>query len=313
MGRALFTAFVHKHAKVRIAGLKALFDVMVCGQWKTSVEVLQHMVGFRDPNVVPIKEFYDPTSKVNYFAMFVMDRSTLVRECFYKTIGDMLMRLPDKCDHEGRLFPYMISGLYDQNDTIKQTCFEIIEELGQRFEEENEEKLREVKQFGFSAEWTYNGSVKDSQVSFPFPIAHRPRLGARWLVRSYVRRYITGLYREISDWLVASRERSSWLILFSVIYAEEFMTQFMDNLLVSMYKVVLENENRIVMKNVPHILRLLGRYIMPVHYRTLIMSAIKNELASFYSYTQSGAIRAFGYLFEGSTELLYEASQFEKV
>lgn len=31
MGRALFTSFVHKHAKVRIAGLKALFDVMVCG------------------------------------------------------------------------------------------------------------------------------------------------------------------------------------------------------------------------------------------------------------------------------------------
>jgi hypothetical protein len=31
MGRALFTAFVHKHAKVRIAGLKALFDVLNCG------------------------------------------------------------------------------------------------------------------------------------------------------------------------------------------------------------------------------------------------------------------------------------------
>jgi len=119
MGRALFTAFVHKHAKVRIAGLRALFDVLVCGQWKTSVEVLQHMVGFRDPNVVPIREFYDPKSKVNYFAMFVADRSTVVRECFYKTIGDILMRLPDKCDHEGRLFPYMISGLYDQNDDIK--------------------------------------------------------------------------------------------------------------------------------------------------------------------------------------------------
>ena len=76
MGRALFTAMVHKHAKVRIAGLKALYDVMVCGQWKTSVEVLQHMVGFRDPNIVPIKEFYDPGARVNYFAMFVMDRST---------------------------------------------------------------------------------------------------------------------------------------------------------------------------------------------------------------------------------------------
>jgi hypothetical protein len=31
----------------------------------------------------------------------------------------MLMRLPDKCDHEGRLFPYMISGLFDQNDGIQ--------------------------------------------------------------------------------------------------------------------------------------------------------------------------------------------------
>jgi len=119
MGRSLFTAMVHKHAKVRIAGLKALFDVMICGQWKTSVEVLHHMVGFRDPNIVPIREFYDPQSKVNYFAMFVMDRSTVVRECFYKTIGDMLLRLPDKVDHEGRLFPYMISGLFDQNDGIQ--------------------------------------------------------------------------------------------------------------------------------------------------------------------------------------------------
>jgi hypothetical protein len=79
MGRALFTAFVHKHAKVRIAGLKALFDVLVCGQWKTSIEVLHHMVGFRDPNIVPIKEFYESSTKVNYLAMMVSDRSVLVR------------------------------------------------------------------------------------------------------------------------------------------------------------------------------------------------------------------------------------------
>ena len=113
MGRALFTAFVHKHAKVRIAGLNSLFDVCVCGKWKFSVDIMSHMIGFRDPNVVPIKEFYEPSTKMNYFALFVTDRSTQVRECFYKTMGDMLMRLPDKIDHEGRLFPYLISGLYD--------------------------------------------------------------------------------------------------------------------------------------------------------------------------------------------------------
>jgi hypothetical protein len=71
MGRSLFTAFVHKHAKVRIAGLRALFDVLMTGIWKNSVFVFEAMVGFRDPNIVPIKEFYDPSTKINYFAMFI--------------------------------------------------------------------------------------------------------------------------------------------------------------------------------------------------------------------------------------------------
>ncbi len=101
MGRALFTAFVHKHAKVRCAGLRSLFDVMVCGKWKHSHSILAHMVGFRDPNIVPIKDFYDPSTKLNYFASFVADRSIAVRECFYRTIGDLLARLPDAEDHQG--------------------------------------------------------------------------------------------------------------------------------------------------------------------------------------------------------------------
>lgn len=99
MGRSLFTAFVHKHARVRMAGLGSLFDVMVCGKWKHSHMILSHMVGFRDPNIVPIKDFYEPSTKLNYFAGFVADRSTLVRDCFYRTIGDLLARLPDRFDH----------------------------------------------------------------------------------------------------------------------------------------------------------------------------------------------------------------------
>ena len=83
MGRALFTAFVHKHAKVRMAGLRSLYDVMVCGKFKYSHTILTHMVGFRDPNIVPIKDFYEMSTKLNYFATFVADRSVAVRECFY--------------------------------------------------------------------------------------------------------------------------------------------------------------------------------------------------------------------------------------
>lgn len=60
MGRSIFSAFAHRHAKVRIAGLKCLYNVLTCGKWKTSADVISAMIGFRDPNVVPIKDFYDP-------------------------------------------------------------------------------------------------------------------------------------------------------------------------------------------------------------------------------------------------------------
>ena len=68
-----------------------------------------------------------------------------------------------------------------------------------------------------------------------------------------------------------------------------------------------------IQKNIPLCLKYLGRYCLPSTYHTLVISAINNELASCYSYTQAGAIKAFGYLFEGSVELIIDNSQFERV
>jgi hypothetical protein len=113
MARSLFTALVDKKAKVRIAGLKALYHVFYTGLYKYNSNIMEHLIGFRDPNTIAIKDFYEHTTKINYFALMIVDRSTIVRDCFYKTIAEMLMKLPDKKDHEGRLFPYLITGLND--------------------------------------------------------------------------------------------------------------------------------------------------------------------------------------------------------
>ena len=106
---------VHKHAKVRIAGLRALPTVLGTGAWKTSYAVFEAMVGFRDPNLVSIHEFYEPKGKVNYLGMFIDDRSIAVRAQFFKTLSKLCNKdfLPDAIDHEGRLFPFLLSGLYD--------------------------------------------------------------------------------------------------------------------------------------------------------------------------------------------------------
>jgi len=313
MGRSLFTAFVNKHAKVRIAGLKALYQVFFCGVWKYNANIMEHLIGFRDPNLVPIRDFYEVTTKLNYFAMFVADRSTVVRERFYKTVADLSMKLPDKKDHEGRLFPYLISGLYDQNDGIREAVFDLIEELGKQYEEEYEQDVRELKQLGFKPEWSFEGKVRDADLLLPLPFVHRPCLGARVLVRSYVRRYLPALYKEINDWIEENRERASQLLLCCVIYTEDFMTQFMDHLLVALYKSVLEKENKTVARNVPLCLRLIGRYCAPRSFGALVLQAVRNELASYYPHTQPGALRAFGHLFFGCVEVFPKDEDLAKV
>lgn len=183
--------------------------MMYCSVWKYSANIMEHLIGFRDPNIVPIKDFYEASTKVNYFAMLVVDRSIAVRSAFYKTISDMLLHLPDKKDHEGRLFPYLLSGLHDQNDGIRESVFEMIEEIGAVYEVEYEKDIRDIKQFSFKPEWSLDGRVLDSSLKYPYPFVFRPCLGSRILVRSYVRRYLTPLYKEVQDWIEESRVRAS--------------------------------------------------------------------------------------------------------
>lgn len=65
LGRSLFTSLVHKHSKNRIAGLEALGQLMYVAPFKYSSNIIDGLIGFRDPNVVPIKDFYQPSTNVH--------------------------------------------------------------------------------------------------------------------------------------------------------------------------------------------------------------------------------------------------------
>jgi hypothetical protein len=78
----------------------------------------------------------------------------------------------------------------------------------------------------------------------------------------------------------------------------------MDHLLVAIYKAILNRENKVVTKHIRTSCRLLGRYVKPISYSPLVIKAIRNELASFYSYTSSGSLMTYGYLVAGSIEIL---------
>ena len=309
MGRSTFLALTHKHAKVRCAGLKALNAIMHCGTWKYTVDIFESLIGFRDPNVVPIKDFYEPSIKLNYFARFVVDRSTLVRETFYKTLANWLLKLEDRVDHEGRIIPYMLSALNDPNDDIKDLAFELLEEMGIDYEEREEQKIRDTKQYALEAAWTNNGEFVGLEL--PRPFKHRPRLGSRIVIRSYVRRYLKAIYRELSDWILENRARAAHLLQSLIIYAEDYIMQNLDHLLLSIYKAILEKEDMEVKVQLETSAKLLGRYCSPEAYMPFFFSALSGEYTS--SWSQLGALKAFGCIIAGSIEVIPQQTNLQNV
>ena len=97
----------------------------------------------------------------------------------------------------------------------------------------------------------HGGKIDLNKLNLPQPLVHRPRIGARLLVKSYCRRYLKALYRELGEWIQEHQERASNLLLYNIVYVEEFMTQYLDHLFIAIYKALEQTENIGVKKNIP--------------------------------------------------------------
>ncbi len=193
LARGLYMAITHKQSKLRIAGLDALEKVLYCSCFKRNVEIIEDLIGFRDPNLVPIKDFYEGSTKLNYFAQLIADPSFQVRKRFYEVLSDWLLNLPDRFDHEGRFLPYIMSGLSDQQEEISLQVADILSQIGLQYEKENEKDIIEEKQHGIERKWLIHA---DKDLWYPFPLSKRPNLGSRLIVKKYYRRFVKSMCKE---------------------------------------------------------------------------------------------------------------------
>ena len=76
-------------------------------------EMILEMIAFRDPNVVAVKAFFGDDLKINFCGKLSTDPQPLVRLELLRTIGDWLLHLPERKDHEKWLMPYVMSALND--------------------------------------------------------------------------------------------------------------------------------------------------------------------------------------------------------
>ncbi|CAE7268083.1 Dnaaf5, partial [Symbiodinium pilosum] len=165
LARSLTSCLTHNHAKLRIAGLRAITACLWCGVWKHNFEIFEVLMAWQDPNKVPIKAFYEGVTNVNYMSTLSFDRHPAVRRFWFETLAYWMLRCVDKVDLEPYIAPYLLTGLCDENEEIALEVFWLIERIGEAYEEEHEEDLRKTKQYGFDYSWTYSG-----RAFVPFPL-----------------------------------------------------------------------------------------------------------------------------------------------
>jgi hypothetical protein len=303
LARSLLYPLTHKQSKLRLVALDALEVLMTCSPNKKNVDIMENLIGFNDPNLVPIKDFYEPSTRLNYLALLVADPSPAVIKRFFEMITKWLLELTDKYDHESRLIPYLLSGYFIPHEDINEYIAQRFDDIGKQYEKDYEKDIREDRQYGVDAKWTEYCKVDGF---YPFPLKNRPRLGCRILIKKYVRRYIKNLCKEIDSIEESIRVKVANLILFSIAFTEEHITEYLDQILLCFERELskTKNTNKEVQAAMIQSLKLLGKFCDYDSISNLIFPTIEGNLNANYQDIQRGGLICFKYILQGHLEAL---------
>ena len=320
LSRGVLYALSHKQAKLRIAALEALDKLMLCSPFKKNVEIMEQLIGFRDPNVVPIKDFYEPTTKFNYLAFLSSDINQAVLLKFYEVIFDWLLNAEDRVDHESRLIPYVLTGLFNKNENVANFVYDKFIEMGELHEKTNAKDYREQKEYGIDVPYIkYLNKNNGFVIPYPPPIKTRPNLGCRKIVISYIRRYIKNLTREFEGIDNDIKYKVANLLLYSIVFSEDGIVEYLDGILLLFMKDFLKVSNNFidnlernifVNKNaisqiieINNVLikscEMIGVFCDYESFSKILYPTIKGDLNGDYQDIQRGAIITFKYIFIG--------------
>ncbi|XP_024523068.1 dynein assembly factor 5, axonemal-like [Selaginella moellendorffii] len=259
---------VHNRYKVRVAALRAVHRLVLCG----AHESIYDLTAYQDPNLVPIKAFYHPYTKTQYLALLATDKSVAVRKELLWVIASWLMKLDERKQHEVRLVPYVISGFNDSDKEVQALAFQLMEEIGRQYESENENEVRDMKQyFQESTENILIGSE-----ALPPVFKHRPCLGARILVRNCFSVLLYAIDADLHAWTSGTKELSSRFLYTVLIFVEENATMHLEPLCNLFIKAC---GDLVVQKAILECAKVVGFFVDPSAYLPIILPHLSGELS----------------------------------
>lgn len=125
LARAALLPLSSKKSKPVLAGLRAVRQLLIAAG-TDGVLVLDLLAGTRDPNMVPIKDFYTASYNVNYLAHLSGSYSPQVKLLYLETLSAWLS-LPNRDELLCRLMPYFLSFLSDESPAMQEKAVECLE------------------------------------------------------------------------------------------------------------------------------------------------------------------------------------------
>ncbi|XP_033097480.1 dynein assembly factor 5, axonemal-like [Anneissia japonica] len=258
----LLQCISHQHSKVRVQCIITIGDVLQFGSHKPMENVISHLT------------------------QRLFDHSPQVRLAVTQVVGWWLMEFVDRYSFHHKLIPILLTSQSDELPDISQKAYELWDEVGAKYEKENEEELKNKMNFVVDA------------VTAPGIFA-RPGLGCRTLILRNMSKILPGLLRDLTDWTIANRLMSVKLLHTLLINAEDNSTQYMEKLLTGMYRACADEEAEIV-KRVIKSAEIVGWYVSPEVYCKLILPTLKS--------TQNPhTLMTFAAIIRGSKPELFEA------
>ncbi|KAG0579915.1 hypothetical protein KC19_4G134300 [Ceratodon purpureus] len=277
--RVCHRSLSHNHSRVRVAALKAICRLTMCG----AHDAIYELTAYRDPNLVPIKAFYEPCPKTQYLAMLTTDKNPVVREELYRTVARWLRELGERKEHECRLLPYLLTGFQDSCPHLQTLAFELMEGVGLQYEEENENEVKDTRTY-LSDEFI-DDIVSVCGTPLPHPFQKRPCLGARIMVTSVAAILVHAISMDIECWTTGTKELAAHFLLTLLLFVESNITMHLQPLLKIMHKGIAEPS---ISDKILESARVLGFFVDPSSYLPLMMPLIQGDVSADVSVNTLG-------------------------
>ncbi|XP_026281216.1 dynein axonemal assembly factor 5 [Frankliniella occidentalis] len=281
--RSLATAIPENFHMQSESLVKPLIQILTHQQYRVRVTAI-HALGtvVRFGNNKSIKDASGP------LAERLFDQAPQVRDAVTQTIGDWLINLPDRYSYFYVMIPLILTSLNDQSPEIQEKAWTLWSEAGEQWAKENEDDIKDKLDF------------LDAQPQhYPLNL-RRPNIGCRTLVKRNLHKIASALVRELEDWLVDVRIKSSQLLCVIVVNAERDLHQYVEQLLLGMYRACNDEDARVV-NNIERASHLMGYFIPPTNYWALIHPIMEDSC-------HQGHLRVLASLMSGSESTLLLSS-----